>query len=240
MKTTISLITIAGLAAAANAQLINEFEPNPAGGDPAQQQVELSGQAGSSFDLWLLSIENDDQSSRGTVDRASNVSGVFDSNGLAVVTIDDLENPSNTLILSDAFTGSVGVDYDVANDGNLDTSAFGNVLDAVGVSDDAGDDALLYASGLGGTDILFNGQFEPLFVFRELSTGDWYQGVTVDFGDPTERLGVFAAFGGPEISPDAFTPSASTTFGADNPLIPAPASAALLGLGGLAAVRRRR
>ena len=106
------------LAGSANAQLISEFEPNPAGGDPADTTFELSGMPSSSFDLWLLSLENDGFG--GTVDRAANVTGMFDSNGLAVVMVPDLENPSFTVVLTDSFTGMIGDDLDTAGDGTLD------------------------------------------------------------------------------------------------------------------------
>lgn len=241
MKMRILIALCAGIlpVASASAGLLNEFAPNPAGGDPATQDVELSGTPLAAFDYWILSIEND--GINGTVDRAENVTGSFDANGLAVVTIADLENPSNTVILTDAFSGSIGDDLDAADSGTLDTSSLGTILDAVGVSDSVVDDGTLYASGLGGTDILYNGQFEPLLVFRDGVTGDWYQTVTVNFGDPDERIGVFAASAGAEIASSAFTPdAASSTFGAANPtLVPEPATAALALLG-LAAVSMRK
>ncbi len=232
-------LAAASVAGAASANLLNEFAPNPAGGDPPTQDVELSGTPLAAFDLWILSIEND--GFNGLVDRASNVTGSYDANGLAVVTISDLENPSNTVILTDTFTGTVGVtDIDPADNGVFDLSSIGTIFDALGVSDAAGDDASLYGTALGGDDLLFNGQFEPLLAFRDSVTGDWYQTVTVNFGQPDERIGAFAADGGPEIDPAVFTPDASTdTFGRVNPFIPEPASAALLGVGALAMLRRR-
>lgn len=213
---------------ASAAPLLNEFEPNPAGGDPAETTFELTGDSGTDFDLWILSIENDGYN--GTVDRAAEVSGTFDSNGLAVVTVPDLENPTFTVILTDNFEGSIGDDLDAADDGTLDVSSLGTILDAVAVSDNAGDDGTLYGAALGGTDILFNGEFEPLNVFREATTGDWYQTVTVDFGGMDEHIGVFAAGGGPEIDANLFTPDpTATTFGVQNPsLVPEPASMVML------------
>ncbi|QDT70506.1 hypothetical protein MalM25_34540 [Planctomycetes bacterium MalM25] len=227
--------------ASANAGLLNEFEPNPAGSDPAGSTFELIGTPLAAFDYWILSIENDPGGSLGVVDRAASVSGSFDANGLAVVTTPDLENPSFTVILTDAFTGSIGDDLDVGDTGTIDTSSLGTVLDAVGVSDTAGDDALLYGASLGGTDILFNGEFEPLSVFREPTTGDWYQTVTVDFGGPSEHIGVFAAGGGPEVDASLFTPDpTATTFGATNPsLVPEPTTVALALLS-LAAIAGRK
>lgn len=245
MKMRILIALCAGLlpAAAASAAMLNEFEPNPAGGDPPETTFELIGDPLAPFDLWILSLEND--GFNGTVDRAANVTGSFDANGLAVVTTPDLENPSNTVVLTDAFTGSIGDDLDALDDGTLDLTSLGNILDAVGVSDSASDDASLYGAILGGTDILFNGEFEPLNVFRDGVTGEWFQSVTVSFGNPDQRIGVFPASGaaGGEIAPSLFVPDASgTTFGSANPtLIPEPGTIAmaLLSLASAGAVSMR-
>jgi hypothetical protein len=196
--------------------LLNEFEPNPAGTDPANSTFELKGTPNASFNLWILSIEND-LAAIGTVDKATNVTGTFGANGLAVVTTTDLENPSFTIILTTAFTGAEGDDLDVADSGTLDVSSLGTILDAVGVSDVAGDDATLYGASLGGADILFNGQFEPLLAFRDGITGDWYNTVTIDFGGPNERIGVFTA-GGTEVDTASFNADPTVaTYGAANP-----------------------
>lgn len=224
-------------------QFLSEFEPNPAGQDPADQFVEIGGGTpSSSFDLWIVSIEND--GFNGLVDRVSNVTGSFDSNGLASVSIPDLENPSNTLVLTDSFSGDTSTDIDPLDDGTLDTSAFGTILDAIGVSDSIDDDPALYGSLLGGTDVLFNGQFEPLLIFRDANTNEVFNTVTVDFGEATERLGVFNT-SGLEVNSALFDkdPFAST-FGAINPaIVPEPSTiAAFLGLFalGFVAVRRRK
>jgi hypothetical protein len=196
-------------------QQINEFDPNPAGTDPANSTFELKGTANAAFDLWILSIENDGYN--GTVDKATNVTGTFDANGLAVVTTTDLENPSFTIILTDAFSGTLGDDLDATNNGTLDTSSLGTILDAVGVSDAVIDDATLYASALGGTDILYNGQFEPLLAFRDGTTSDWYNTVTVDFGGAGEYIGVFDASGAELAAGDFDIDPTASTYGSTNP-----------------------
>jgi len=227
---------------AADANLISEFEPNPPGGDPADTTLELFGTAGQAFNFNIYSIEND--GINGTVDRASNVTGTFDALGLSVVTVPDLENPSFTVLLTDGTVPllATGTDLDSTDSGTLDVSALGTIFDAVAVSDAFADDATLYAASLGGTNILYNGEFEPLGVFRSGSDGEWFQFVTADFGQPTERLAVFAADGGPELSSDFFPAGDPTTtsFGAINPTaVPEPSSLACLGMLGAGAVYRR-
>ena len=85
-KSSIALIMFLGtclVASSLSAQLLNELEPNADGADPDPASIELSGTAGSAFDLWILSIEGDSTSSLGLVDRAANVMGTFDGSGLA-------------------------------------------------------------------------------------------------------------------------------------------------------------
>ena len=188
--------------------VINEIQPNPPGGDPATQSVELLGNPGDAFNLWLLSIEND--GFNGTVDRATNVTGTFDANGLATVTVPDLENPSFTLILTDTFTGTAGTtDIDPADDGVLDLSTLGTVLDALGVSDATADDPSMYGAVLGGTDIL-HASAEPELVFRDGVSGDWY--AVRPGGLVHDAAGT--ALNAADFNTD---PTAGVTFGAANP-----------------------
>ena len=195
--------------------LISEFEPNPDGTDPSDVSFEISGTPGEMFSGSILEIEND--GINGTLDRRADVMGTFDSNGLLVVTIPDLENPSFTVVLATGTPASttVGTDLDANDDGTIDDpSALGTVLDAVGVSDATGDDATLYASGLGGTDVLFNGNFEPAILFRDASTGDFYQVVAAFNEDPA----VVYDASGTEVDASEFDSDPTmTTFGAINP-----------------------
>jgi len=147
--------------------LISEFQPNPPGTDSAITEVEVSGPANTSFDGWLLSFESDADSSAGLVDRAAAVNGRFDANGLLVVSIPDLENPSFTFALTSDFTGQVG-ESRVG-----DTDAFGTVYDAIGVPDASTDQATLYGVQLGGSDFIYTGK-EPELIFRDASTGALY------------------------------------------------------------------
>ncbi|MEM1111634.1 MAG: endonuclease/exonuclease/phosphatase family protein [Pseudomonadota bacterium] len=213
-------LAIFALTAAARADMINEFQPNPNGGDPSVVPVELIGTPGASFSGWLLSIESD-LGDPGVVDRASEVSGTYDSEGLLVVNIPDLENPSFTLVLTDAFTGSVGgTDIDADNDGVLDdTSSFGTVLDAIGTSDTTGEP--VYGSGLGFIDFPFTGD-EPQLMFRDGGTGEWYaindpdNGVAIDAAGNAQLLEDF----GPDAAPGGNFGDVNPELGAEDPILP--------------------
>ena len=160
----------------AKADQISEFVGNPDGADPDVQEVELLGTPNAVFDLWILSIESDPGPSQGTVDRGENVTGTYDANGLAVVSIDDLENPSFTLILAEDFTGTVGTtDIDTNNDGVVDdTSSIVGIMDVIGALDSLDDFA--YGSQLGGVVVIGDGT-DPLLVFRDGTTGAVYANV---------------------------------------------------------------
>lgn len=243
MKSYFFCAAVLFTAANGYADLISEFEPNPAGGDPDDSTIELSGTANLAYNFNIYSIENDGIS--GLVDRATNVTGSFDALGLSVVTVPDLENPSFTLLLTDGNIPLVatGTDLDATDSGVLDVSNLGTIFDSVGVSDNGGDDGTLYSTGLGGSSILFNGEFEPLSVFRDASTGEFFQTVTVDFGGANEHIGVFAANGGPELNVATFSSDpTATTFGAINPTVtavPEPSSIACLTALGAGGVYRR-
>ncbi|MDJ0511731.1 MAG: ExeM/NucH family extracellular endonuclease [Crocosphaera sp.] len=195
--------------------LISEFQPNPIGADPSSTTVEISGEAGSSFEGVIITIESDSGGSAGTVDRVAAVSGTFDSNGLLSVDIADLENPSFTIALLSEFTGSVGTDIDTDNDGIADNlSTFGMVFDAIGVPDSATDETLLYGEDLGGVDFAFTGD-EPRLIFRDGSVGDLYA-----INDP-DNSQVFD-INGVDVTPGIFDvdPTVGTdTFGVINPTI---------------------
>ncbi|KAL7567265.1 hypothetical protein ACA910_016731 [Epithemia clementina (nom. ined.)] len=149
---------------------INEIEPNPAGDDPATQQVEIRGPPGEPFtQLILLSVESDSGTSQGRVDGIYTFNnGAFDANGLYTATVSDLENPSFTLILTDSFTGSTSTDIDSDNNGTPeDVTTIGTILDAISILDAPTGD-LAYAD----TTIAFAG--EPELIFRDGITFEWY------------------------------------------------------------------
>jgi 2',3'-cyclic-nucleotide 2'-phosphodiesterase (5'-nucleotidase family)/predicted extracellular nuclease len=197
--------------------MISEFQPNPIGADPMDATFELSGVAGASFFGTIISIESD-PANVGVVDHVASVSGIFDANGLLTVLVPDLENPSFTVALVDAFTGSVGDDLDVDDDGfaevDLSTVGITTVFDAIGIPDASVDVSFLYGAQLGGIDFDFTGD-EPRLVFRSGSTGDWFA-----VNDP-DNAQVFDVKG-TEVTSAAFDtdPTLGTdTFGSINPSI---------------------
>lgn len=233
-------------ASAANAAsvLINEFQPNPPGGDPSLQQIELLGDPGASFSGALISVETDNVSSFGQVQDILAFSDVFDSNGLLALTISDLENPSFLLALvGNDFTLALNNNVDANDDGDLDDiGAFGTVFDALSFADSAGDE-VDYASELGGSDFPFIGvgafNDEPELFFRDGRTLE-----ALAINDLEDDAVAFNA-AGEQISFSAFVSDPSIpTFGAPNvssiPVPPAALlllSALILGVGGLRVAR---
>ncbi|WP_411893254.1 T9SS type A sorting domain-containing protein [Winogradskyella sp. A2] len=154
-------------------QIINEFQPNAVGADPDPMSIELKGTPSASFSGYLISIESD--GNNGSVDRSAAVSGTFDANGLLVVMIPDLENPSFTFALCESDPG-IGTDLDSDNDGTFeDLSSLGTIYDAIGIPDNTGDAVVTasYASQLGGVSFDYTGD-EPGLVFRDGASDDWF------------------------------------------------------------------
>jgi len=199
-----STVALLSNAVLAQSVLINEFSSNPDGNDPATVDFELTGPANTAFTGWVLSFESDSGGSAGLVDRASMVSGTFDSNGILLTSIPDLENPSFTVALTSAFAGTVGTT-------RVEESAlFGTVYDAIGVPDTAGDESTLYGASLGGVDFKYTGA-EPELIFRDGTTGELY---AVDDVNGTQVQDINAA----QVDPQLFDDSPFvSTFGVVNP-----------------------
>ena len=91
LKTAVSLLL---LASASALPLINEYQPNPPGSDNDtlnDDQVELKGTPNQSFTYCLINVECDADAGNGgpgRVDEVATVTGTFDANGLAVVSLD--------------------------------------------------------------------------------------------------------------------------------------------------------
>jgi len=214
------------------ATILTEFQPNPTGADPSTSDIELSGDAGTSFDLWIISIETDNSS--GQINDAENITGTFDANGLAVVSVSDLENPSFTLALVDEFTGSTSDTLTSSSD--LVDLGITTVLDAINIVDATGDlpNSAIPLLGIG-IDFAFSGD-EPQLVFRDSVTSIWYA-----VNDPADPTNVIDQNGNlVPISSFTFDPTA-TSFGSINStIVPEPSSALLGGIGLVALLRRKR
>ncbi|MGP1273675.1 MAG: hypothetical protein ACTS22_10115 [Phycisphaerales bacterium] len=140
---------------------------------------------------------------------------LFDMSGNLVMANDDSDHSTNTDSLESRI-GNAGVQYD----GPIGASAPGSVV-------------------TGGTYVLVIGQFDSDFVDAGgndlvdfVSNFGALHGTNPAFSGPIAGLNGFSSF-------DPFNPYRIVLQGAEF-AIPAPASAALLGLGGLAAARRRR
>ena len=231
----LAVASIAGAASAGDPVWINEFLPNPPGSDPADTFIELRGTPNTSFDGFLVNIDTDGGSATGTLNRQDAISGGFDANGLLVVSIADFENPSFTLVLTDTDVSGTG-DFDADDDGTIDNLAlFGTVFDAINITDSDSD--VEYGDDFGGTNFAFIGD-EPQLAFRDGITGAWY--AVDENGEPNDifdAAGNLLNAGDFNVDP---TVQGFNSFGAQNPFIPAPGALALLGLGGMAAARRRR
>ena len=96
--------------------------------------------------LTILSIEGDDESSKGVIDNLLAV-GTTDASGFWTTGYGtgQMENGSMTLLLVETFTGSVSDDLDTNDDGVFDVTPWTSIVDGVAVDDGDGSD-LTYAT----------------------------------------------------------------------------------------------
>jgi hypothetical protein len=161
IRTMSALLAMSLVAGAASAQIVfNEVMVNPPGADNGYEYFEFKSETpGASLDgLTLVVIEGDCGAGcvAGIIDQAIPLSGVTGANGLyllreapgtpgpftyppdADTTVvetsftPDIENGSNTFLIVEGFTGAVGVDLDVNNDGILDSQPWTRVVDVFG------------------------------------------------------------------------------------------------------------
>ncbi|MPZ11262.1 MAG: hypothetical protein GEU89_13795 [Kiloniellaceae bacterium] len=128
--------------------VINEFVFNHTGSDD-HEFVEIFGDPNTDYsDLWLLQIEGDSPAS-GTIDSAVQV-GTTDGDGFwsTGFSSNTYENGTLTLLLVENFTGSVGDDIDLDNDGAADSAPWSAVVDSVAVNDGGADDRSYAATEL--------------------------------------------------------------------------------------------
>ena len=218
---------------------INELRIDQPGGD-MDEFIELFSDApdSDSVDGLTLIVLGDTGENSGIIENVTSFSGITNafasaphfvvaeasfSVGVADFTTDlNFENSDNvTYALVDGFTGANGDHLDTDNDGVLDVTPWGNVIDALSLQETvdgipvADGDNHVYGLALGGAALGPDGNFVPGHSFRVFDgTGDW-------------------AIGGFGLGTD-------DTPGMPNAVIPEPSSAllVLLGLAGL--LRRRR
>ncbi len=139
----------------------NEVLVNPSDADDSREFIELLRLIPSETlsDVWLIELETDSATARGTVDHALNLStALFGVNNLLLIgdnyqtsipysnvpaatgrfnlsrpSAPGIENSANLLLVSN-FTGTIGVDYDANNDGILDSTPWVALLDAVAIA----------------------------------------------------------------------------------------------------------
>ena len=236
MNRTWLVPTFAFFAAAASAQqnpVINEFVANHFNAD-TNEYIELFGSPSFDFgNLRILEIEGDLPES-GIIDNvftpgAANAQG-FHTTFLSGNVLDD---GTLTLMLVSGFTGNSGQDLDTNDDGVFDVTPWISILDTIAIHDfnsgDIGYGTTLLASGfdafasaVGGASRIPNGVDTD-------STGDWMRN---DF-----HLAGIPGFDGTPVFGEAFNTPNATNLAVP---VPEPATLAVLGLGALALVRRRR
>lgn len=124
---------------------INEFVLDHVGSDD-HEYIEVFGLPDTFYTDYRVLVIDGDQEDAGHIDNVFNVGltaggGAWTTGFLS----DQLEGNSTTLLLVKDFTGAAGDDLDTDNDGNLDSTPWSQMTDAIAVTDgDAGDFA--YAS----------------------------------------------------------------------------------------------
>lgn len=136
--------------------------------------IELRGTPGQLFSGYITSLENDGVTSNGLINDVASASGTFDDKGILIFDVQDLDNPSFTVVLSSQKPGNREDRMAVNNEGQLvHPGMFGTIFDAIGVPDSVSDESRLFGAQLGGVNLRFIGN-EPTLVFRDSCTGDWY------------------------------------------------------------------
>ena len=190
---------------------INELRISSSGAsDDTSNFVELFGAPGASLDgLTLLVISSEGDS--GTIDFAFDLTGGFtDVDGVFLLgnagsgtSFDpgdiqaafDFSGSPLTFILVQDFTGNVGDDLDTDDDGVLDVTPYGNVIDSVSIIDGDATVDTPYSDVVVGPD----GNFTPAHISRDTDgEGDFTIGQFGDLGDDTPgTLNAGGGFGNP-------------------------------------------
>ncbi|WP_299619842.1 endonuclease/exonuclease/phosphatase family protein [Pelagibius sp.] len=171
--------------------VINEFVFNHSGSDNLEF-VEIFGDPNTDYsNLWLIQIEGDSNANEGTIDAAIQV-GTTDADGFWTTGFlsNVFENGSVSLLLVEDFTGAVGDDLDVNDDGTPESAPWTSVVDSVAVRDSGASD-LTYAEtelaqGFDGNSFTVGGASRIPDGADTDSTADW---VRNDFSTPAPGTG---------------------------------------------------
>jgi predicted extracellular nuclease len=172
------LLHVSAASAQAPDVYINEIQVSTSGTD--WEFVELRGAPGTDLsDLTLVGIESDDGSSTGRIDRAISLAGQsipedgfwlaispagsseYGVSGEFAISNNTFENSTATYFLVTGFTGAVGNDVDTNDDGVLDVTPWGVVVDAINLRDNGANDV-----DYGVTSIGPDGTFLPSGAYR--------------------------------------------------------------------------
>lgn len=123
-------------AAVVAAPVINEFVFNHTGTD-TNEYIEIRAGANADLSGYRLLVIEGDAGGTGTIDRVI-TPGIADANGTwwtGALPQDTLENGTQTLLLVEGFSGTLGADLDTNDDGVLDLTPWTAVTDTVAISD---------------------------------------------------------------------------------------------------------
>jgi predicted extracellular nuclease len=201
--------------------LINEIQVSTSGTD--WEFFELQGIPGTDLSgLTLVGIESDFGSSAGTIDLVVDLTGqsipadgfwlgisptgasTYGVTGELSIADNSFENSTATYFLVSGFTGSQGTDLDGDNDGVLDSTPWGFVLDSINIRDAGATDFDYGASSVGP-----DGSFLPSGTYRcpDAPIGDFDNNI-LNFSTPNGTPGAANNCATPpsEACGDAFTP----------------------------------
>lgn len=199
---------------------LNELMVDPTDADNNREYVELITTNPTTYlgGVWLLEIEGASPTGTttiaGTVDRAYDLASLTTGTGglitlgndydvsnpwgitAGATTLADLgtqtfENGATTYLLVTNYTGTAGLDLDTNDDGTLDTTPWGTILDGVSWTGGESGGAFSYFTG---ASLFLSSGLAPDAVTRIVGstsslTADWYAGELIDTG--SQALDVF-------------------------------------------------